>query len=251
MSKIYFPLTVEDAIIRYNTSTGSLEREYIYQSEIHKPLNKLVENVMHTFKFYNYDSTYADLKHETIVYLHERLYNYNPTNGKAFSYFTIVTRNYLIARSKETTFLTTSKDELEEVDNRRNIINEVVLDERRGLLSEFIKEWSNWGIENINKLFLRDRDRRIGEAVFVLFQDCTDVENFNKKSLYILIREHAGVKTQYITRIVNRLRVMYGTMFPEYNKRGTIDWDHYLNLYVEIDQTEFGIVTDEKLQPSE
>lgn len=247
MSKIYFPVTVENAIIRYNTSTGSLDREYIYQSEIHKPLNKLVENVMHTFKFYNYDSTYADLKHETIVYLHERLYNYNPTNGKAFSYFTIVTRNYLIARSKETTFLSTSKDELEEVDNRRNIINEAVLDEQRGLLKEFVSEWSAWGIENINKLFLRDRDRRIGEAVFVLFQNCPDVENFNKKSLYILIREHAGVKTQYITRIINRLRKMFRLMFPEYNKYGTIDWDYYLNMYIEIDQIELGINTNEKV----
>lgn len=247
MSKIYFPVTVENAIIRYNTSTGSLDREYIYQSEIHKPLNKLVENVMHTFKFYNYDSTYADLKHETIVYLHERLYNYNPTNGKAFSYFTIVTRNYLIARSKETTFLSTSKDELEEVDNRRNIINEVVLDEQRGLLKEFVSEWSTWGIENINKLFLRDRDRRIGEAVFVLFQNCPDVENFNKKSLYILIREHAGVKTQYITRIINRLRKMFRLMFPEYNKYGTIDWDYYLNMYIGIDQLELGINTNEKV----
>ena len=73
-------------------------------------------------------------------------------------------------------------------------------------------------------------DQKIAEAVFVIFGNCEDIDNYNKKALYILIREHANVKTQYITKVINRLKVMFAEMCREYIKSGIIDWDHYLLL---------------------
>lgn len=235
MGKIYFTSDVESAIIKYNNCDDSIERMKIYERFIHRALNKLVENVIHKFKFYAYESTYADLKHDTVAFLHERLKNYTQDKGKAFSYFTIITRNYLIARSKETQILTSNKCDVSVMDDQRIIINEVVAEERRGLLTDFFYEWTQWGNSNIEKLFQRERDRKIANAVFDIFTDCNSVENFNKKALYILIREHAGVKTQYITKVVNRLREMFADMMPIYIKSGTINWDEFLKKYIEID----------------
>ena len=49
-----------------------------------------------------------------------------------------------------------------------------------------------------------------------------DIENFNKKALYILIREMTNVETAHITSVVNVLRKHYKKLLNKYHKQGTI-----------------------------
>lgn len=224
----YFRTDTEDAIIAYNECDDSKVKSELYEREIHPALNKLVENVIHKYKFYHYDSTYEDLKHETVVYIHDRLNKFSREKGKAFSYFTIVARNYLIVRTSETYDSIRNRDSLLVLDEQRDLINEQHIENQSSLLSDFMNEWSAWGIENVERLFTHDRDQRIAEAVFVIFGNCEDIDNYNKKALYILIREHAKVKTQYITKVINRLKGMFKEMLKDYLDSGIIDWDEYL-----------------------
>lgn len=228
--RTYFGLDTEDAIIRYNESTDDELRGRIYENDIHPAINKLVENVIHKYKFYHYESTYDDLKHETVVYINERLDKFSRDKGKAFSYFTIVARNYLIVRTTETYDSIRNRDTLDILDERRDLVNEYYIDERQELMSDFMKEWSVWGISNVEVLFESQREQRIAEAVFTLFGNCQDVDNYNKKALYILIREHAKVKTQYITKVINRLKALFTDMSGDYLMHGIIDWDDYLSI---------------------
>ena len=230
----YFGKEVEQDIIRYNELSENSDRSKLYEFKIHPALNKLVENVIHKYKFYHYDSTYEDLKHETVLYLHERLPKYTVDKGKAFSYFTVIARNYLIVRTTENYESLVFRDPLLVVDDRRDVTGEVMSRERQDLLVEFMHQWSDWGIENVERLFIKDRDQRIAEAVFVLFKNCQNIDNYNKKALYVLIREQADVKTQYITRVVNRLRDMFIEMSEEYLRTGVIEWYYYANIYEEI-----------------
>ena len=55
-SKIYFGTPVQEAIIRYNASNNNVIRNRIYSEHIHKAFDKLAENLIHTFKFYYFDS---------------------------------------------------------------------------------------------------------------------------------------------------------------------------------------------------
>lgn len=233
-SRTYFGKDTELDIIRYNSLTDEGERSQLYEQSIHPALNKLVENVIHKYKFYYYESTYEDLKHDTVLYLHERLSKYSQTKGKAFSYFTIVARNYLIVRTTENYESQVNRDPLLIIDERRNIATEVMIKERQDLLSDFMKEWSTWGIDHVERLFARERDQRIADAVFVLFRNCENIDNYNKKALYILIREQADVRTQYITRVINRLREIFNEMSEDYLENGLIDWDYYANVHEEI-----------------
>jgi hypothetical protein len=226
--RTYFGRDTEDAIIKYNESDDERMKSSLYEEEIHPALNKLVENVIHKYKFYHYDSTYEDLKHETVVYIHERLNKFSRGKGKAFSYFTIVARNFLIVRTTENYDSVRLRDPLLVLDDRRNLTNELIEDEQQSLLADFMREWADWGIENVERLFENEREQRISEAVFVIFRNCEDIDNYNKKALYILIREHAKVKTQYITKVINKLKVIFRSMVGEYLKNGVIDWEQYL-----------------------
>lgn len=224
----YFRRDTEIAIIRYNESEQRTQRSKIYEEEIYPALDKLVENVIHKYKFYHYDTTYGDLKHETVVYLTERLDRFTEDKGKAFSYFTVVARNYLIVRTNEIYESVKNKEELLVIDENRDLNNEVHTEEKQSLLAEFVSLWADWGIDNVELLFERERDQQIAEAIFNIFRNTNDIENFNKKALYILIREQAKVKTQYITKVVNKIKPIFYEMCEEFLKYGIIDWDEYL-----------------------
>jgi hypothetical protein len=62
----------------------------------------------------------------------------------------------------------------------------------------------------------------VADAVLELFRMRVSIENFNKKALYILIRERTGFKTQNITRVINIMKADFNRMFEEYQKTNNI-----------------------------
>ena len=95
--RLYFTEDTELAIIEYLASEDQRERNLIYNGRIHYSFYKLAENLIHTFKFYYTEvDDLEDLKHEVITFLLEKLHYFKVGRGKAFSYFSIVGKNYLI-----------------------------------------------------------------------------------------------------------------------------------------------------------
>ena len=63
-SKVYFGQHTQDAIIEYNASDNNSERNKIYTDRIHAAFDKLCENIIHTYKFYYFDTASDSVKHE-------------------------------------------------------------------------------------------------------------------------------------------------------------------------------------------
>lgn len=222
-NKQYFTKETENAILLYNTITDEFERNKIYELEIKYPFEKLAENMIHTFKFYHFDIPYEDVKHEVVAFLNEKIHKYtDPSKGKAFSYFSIVAKNYLINHNNSNYDKFKNSDRLEVVDDRRTVINEVfrenVVQEKREFMDLFIECVDS----NLTTLFKRQTDLMVADSVLELFRKRENIENYNKKALYILIRERTGVKTQYITKVVNALKELYEQMFYSFRHGGTV-----------------------------
>ena len=79
--------------------------------------------------------------------------------------------------------------------------------------------WDN----NLTSFFKRKKDLNVAYSVLELFKRRESLENFNKKALYILIREMTGSNTQHITRVVNQMKQQYLLLNTEYQKEGSID----------------------------
>ena len=96
--KPYFGIDVQEAIIRYNAldqQTERIERNKIYQGEIHKAFDKLAENIINTLKFSYFDYGFEDIKCEVVAFMVINMHKYDHTKGsKAFSYFSVVAKNY-------------------------------------------------------------------------------------------------------------------------------------------------------------
>ena len=82
-----------------------------------------------------------------------------------------------------------------------------------------VEYWDN----NITNIFNRQKDINVADSVLELFRKRQNIENFNKKALYIMIREMTGSNTQHITRVINQMKKYYMNMTQEFSENGQID----------------------------
>jgi hypothetical protein len=71
-------------------------------------------------------------------------------------------------------------------------------------------------------IFKKDQDRKVCDAVNVLFKRRENLEIFNKKALYIYIREMTGVETPVITKVTKVLKKLYKKLYQEYDTTGYV-----------------------------
>ena len=219
----YFHQGTEKAIIRYNNSDNPHLRNKIYNEHIRAAFDKLAENIIHTFKFYYFDTTSEEVKNEVVSFLVMNMHKFKEGKGKAFSYFSIVAKNYLILNNNKNYKMGKIHDGIDVLDYKRNITGEVNISERSEINSLFTEELVRFWEFNLTNIFRGDKDIRVADSVLHLFRIKQNLENFNKKALYILIREMTGSNTQHITRIINVMKKYNKRLFLEFEKQGVVD----------------------------
>lgn len=217
-NKMYFTPVTEEAIIAYNTEEDEVLKNKIYKEHIHFPLYKMAENLIHRFKFYYMDGSAEDIKYEVITFLLEKLSKYTQDKGRAFSYFSIVAKNYLIQNNNKSYKRLISKADPLAIDTERNITNEIVRNGNLQTLNTFMDRFVDYYDERVEELYRSERDQKIAYAVLELFKNRDNIENYNKKALYIMIREMTGTKTQYITKVVNEIKTEYNRLFTLFDE---------------------------------
>ena len=222
----YFTQDTEDAIVAYNKSLDFDERDKIYNRRIHYAFFKLTENIIHTFKFYYTEvDNIEDLQHEIITFLLSKIHLFDQSKGaKAYSYFGTIVKRYLIISNTKNYKKRIDKapiEDLEQDEKHSYEIDDIPPNER---LNEFLTLYTEYCSNNLKTLFPKDGDAKIADAILELFRKREVLDIFNKKALYIYIREIIDVKTPKITKIANRL----GNIFKE----------HYL-FYIENGYTNF------------
>ena len=121
----YFNQGTEDAIIRYNNTDDVHLKNKIYNEHIRAAFDKLCENIIHTFKFYYFDTSSEEVKHEVVSFLVMNMHKFKEGKGKAFSYFSIVAKNYLILNNNKNYKMGKIHDKIDVLDYKRNIVGEV------------------------------------------------------------------------------------------------------------------------------
>ena len=219
----YFHEGTEKAIIRYNKSDDPILRNKIYQEHIEYPFQKLAENIIHTFKFYYFDVPSEDVKHEVVSFLVMNMHKFKAGKGKAFSYFSIVAKNYLILHNNNNYKKMKQHEKLDVLDFKRSLSSESSQVENAEANSEFTELMLDYWDNNLNNVFKRKKDIRVADSVLELFRRRQNIENFNKKALYILIREMTGSNTQHITRVINVMKKYISEMQKEFFTTGDLN----------------------------
>ena len=220
--KMYFGQVTEDAIIEYNKETDPIIRNQIYNESIQAPFDKLAENIIHTFKFYYFDVPSEEVKHEVVSFLVMNMHKFQEGKGKAFSYFSIVAKNYLILHNNNNYKKMKNQDQIDVLDYKRNVMSEVKGEQVKDYYEVFFEEMLTYWDDNLMELFKRKKDLNVADSVIYLFKHRQNIENFNKKALYIQIRERTGSNTQHITRVINQMKKQYFKMQKMFQASGSV-----------------------------
>ena len=220
--KMYFTKVTELAIIKYNKETNQEIRNRIYEEEIKYAFEKLTENVFNTFKFSYFDVGPLDVQRETVSHLVLNMHKFEEGKGKAFGYFSVIAKNYLIFHNNNNYKRNNQQVNISDTPSESSVClqtqdtyhESVELDEFMGMM---ISYWET----NVNKIFTKERDLSIANAVIELFRNYKRIDCFNKKALYFYIREMSDCRTQQITKVINKFKSHQNTITRLYRDTGT------------------------------
>jgi hypothetical protein len=220
--KYYFTKDTEAAIVKYCSTEENSIRTKLYVEEIQPAFNDLVDKIVYTYKFTNLENI-DNLKDDCKIWLTTILGKFNADKGtKAFSYFSVVTKNWFTHKAKKQTIK--NKREIDYDSMIREI--EVISSEKNKDIFEqreeeefweiFLSEVSNW-----QKLSLKENEKKVLDAVLMLMTNIDKIEIFNKKAIYLYLREITGLNTKQIVSSLNKMRKRY-RMFKQKWDNGEI-----------------------------
>tara|TARA_R100001015_G_C4635196_1_gene203994 strand:+ start:343 stop:891 length:549 start_codon:yes stop_codon:yes gene_type:complete len=179
----------------------------------------MVDKIVFTYRFTTLPDI-DDLREECKGWLVTILAKFDPNKGsKAFSYFSVVTKNWFIHKVKknkkrlerEVSFESVDYDlERDLIDKGQSYQDEK---ERKELMRHLKMEMETWKVD-----FSRESEKKVYDAVIVLFESADEIEIFNKKAIYLYLRELTGMNTKQIVTQLNKMRSRY--------KEFRHDWDN-------------------------
>jgi len=221
--RVYFTKLTEEAIIAYNKEETKEVRDKIYTDYIYVVFDKLAENVIHSFGCRTYlDIPYEDFKHEVVLFLTDKLQMYNKDKGKAFSYFTVVGRNYCIVRNQSNYNNLKNRDDIDTYDDSITALNIYNNEEKSVDLKNYLDEFLEYLDDNAHSFFTKPNDLKVVDAFLKLMSDREYIENYNKKAIYILLKEMTGLSAQQITKVLSQIKIIFNRLYDIYCREGTI-----------------------------
>ena len=206
----YFTQIHEDAIIQYVATDCNKVRTELYVNLIGPALDEMVDKIVYTYKFTTLPNIDV-LKEECKIWLTTILDKFDPSTGsKAFSYFSVITKNWFIHKVKKN-----SKSVKREIyqDDMSGEVELEFMSTRNPYLSdrERYEFWTLlWGeVNSWDSLKLKDNEKKVLEAIKILFENSEDIEIFNKKAIYLYMREITGLNTKQIVNNLNKMRERY------------------------------------------
>lgn len=228
-SNTYFTDETQEAILKYSSCEDQIERDKIYKDHIENAFFKLSQNIIHTFKFYYTDGdSIEDLQQEVICFLLEKMNSYKPERGKAYSYFGTIVKRYLIIKNQKNYIKIQKADTLdvltEDVIPKDDSL--ILYDEDKDKIN-FIKSYWLYVEDNLERIMyehgrVNKTNIRIAESIISISKNVDNIDIFNKKAIYMYIREIEEVETEQITKVVNILKKTYFKLYENKYKKGNI-----------------------------
>jgi hypothetical protein len=151
------------------------------------------------------------------------------TPPKAYSYFGTITKRWLILYNENNYKKRVNSvpvSTIEEDNGHSYVIEENNSPSDKLSHNDKISLFTDLYVEhctnNIYTLFPKEADAKIADAILELFRKRDNLEIFNKKALYIYIREMIDAKTPKITKIADRLYIVFKNGYIFYLENGYI-----------------------------
>lgn len=233
VKRYYFDANTQRAIELYQSSDDQKERERLYVEKILPAFDQLVENLICIYKFTGLYDSHSDLKNDCVTFLYETLHKFDPTRGtKAFSYFNVVAKHWLIVRSKKRqqnlkrmisldatdvfgrTGYTKMSGRSDRKDRMAEALSEkfstpgqdesIMLEERINQLMKMLQE--------IRGKLTNENEIRCIDSIITLFEKREDLPMLNKRAVFTYIREMSGLTPKQLTMAISVIKRHYNAL---------------------------------------
>jgi len=215
----YFTEITEKAIVDYCNTESLSTRSDLYVKHIQPAFEELVNKIVYTYKFTSLENIEYH-KDDCKIWLTTILGKFDPSQGKkAFSYFSVVTKNWFTHKAKKQTKKNRREVNYDEMvreveavstGSEANLLNEI---EEKEFWQSLLTEINSW-----QNLKLKPNEQKVLDAVVTLMENIDQIEIFNKKAVYLYMREITGLNTKQIVSALNKMRERYRTFKKKWNE---------------------------------
>lgn len=213
-SKRYWFQEQEKAIVDYINSQDIEEKNKIYSKHLYKPMSKLIENIIFTYKLFRSDVEVKELQVDCMSFLITKIDKFNPKNGtQAFSYLGTIAKHYLMGEKRiQYKHIKSNVDideSMEEVSSKPENIVDYEEIEKEDFNIKIFENVINKLEEEIKKPKMLPNDRKVGEAIVWVFKNHELLKLYNKNTIYYLLKERTNLETKEITYSLSRFKNFY------------------------------------------
>ena len=215
----YFTKDHENAIVQYAKTNCVRERTELYVNWIQPALGEMVDKIVFTYKFTNLPNI-DYLRDECKIWLMTILDKFDPAKGsKAFSYFSVITKNWFIHKVKKQQKRNKREVDYDNISKRyeekylSTDESYITKREEEEFWNKFYAELKSWDASQ-----MKDNDLKVCQAINILFESKEDIEIFNKKAIYLYLREITGLNTKQIVNSLKKFRKKYYNFKQDWEK---------------------------------
>lgn len=205
------------------TDEAEYEKEEIFKKQIANPLDKLVENIIYTYRLFSYDVDLKTLHNDCLNHVYLKFSNFDPSyNTKSYSYYGTIAKNYLQNRRKNLhdakSVNLNYENHFDEIE-RKEFIGEDYNPEEDVSFDKFNFIYSKLKHE-ISKTNISANDKKVADAIMYLFENHKDFQpdDLKKQNIYNAIKEYTRLETREITHSLTRLRKLYKSKKEDFIK---------------------------------
>jgi len=221
-SVLYFDKNTEVAILAFLGAEDTRQRELIYGKSILPAVSKLSESLIYVYGFKSPLMSTAELIEECNFSLYNSLHKWDPNKGsKAFSYFNVVAKNFLINatnshRKKYYKHVYLSDAENLSRDTQKQLSSYIELPSTEEMMLDREKRAEQVARVKRIRTFLSDaKDLRVMDAVEKLFDSVEELDFINKQSIYVYLVEISGMEKKIVTKSMSKIRKAYAQILAE------------------------------------
>jgi len=217
---MYFTKDHENAIIEYAKTEDIKIRTDLYINWIEPAFSEMVNKIIYTYRFTSLPNIDL-LRDECKIWLTTILDKYDPNKGsKAFSYFSVITKNWFIHKVRKTSIESKREVQIDSIPKNVEISNFSVENEyysareNNEFWGNLWEEINNWE----NTIIMKPNEEKVYEAIKILLSSPDSIEIYNKKAIYLYIREITGLNTKQVVNNLNKMRQRYKTFKKKWDR---------------------------------
>jgi len=218
----YFTKETELAAIAYKYEENIEKKHEIFVEKIYDPFKKLVENLINVYNYKTAFESKEELRDRAVAQLFQIISKFDETKGsKAFSYYNVVAKNFLIVEAKASTKHVHSvismeekeaftNHELELIENFKidpSSEDTMISNEKHGEIKEIISEMKKKVTTENEKLVLANIEN--------IINNIDHYDELTKKTALSLLREVTFMNNKQLSTTLSSLKKVYKTTKKE------------------------------------